>query len=121
MYELLQFVANDLIPRILIKYNQDSFATELADLEAVRGGKGTSWEQFFANATPTQLAQLKAIESQMFPKALQLMSSLDGPEDITQFNYEEVSGTGRLYATTTSKTLGIINTNVPPPPPPPRS
>lgn len=112
VYDLLQFIAADLIPRIVIKHNQARFDTPLKQLAGLRGSQ--SWEDFFRNATADQLAQFNQIESAMLADAVNLMSSLPVPE-ITQFNFDELSPGALAVAQMT-----VINSNVPPPRPSPR-
>jgi hypothetical protein len=111
LYELLQHIANDLIPRIVIKHNQDKFDPALMRLRTLRDKHGKSWEEFYENASDTDLAEFREIESDMLDDAIARMGNLDiYMPQVHQFNFEELSPLKLAESV-----MVIVNNNVPPP------
>jgi hypothetical protein len=108
VYDLLQFIANDLIPRLVIKANEDhdTFKTQLEKLVAIRG-KDTKWEDFFKDSSDK--SEFIQLERAMLDDAIKDMAKLKKPE-IQQFNFDELSP-GILA----NSIMSIVNSNVPPP------
>jgi hypothetical protein len=106
-YDLLQFIATDLIPRVVIKANQHAFDTELKLLQGMRGNQ--TWEEFYENASEYEIAEFKRTERAMLDKAIAGMDTYEMPL-IQQFNFDELSP-GKL----STSLVAIVNGNVPPP------
>src|SRR5690242_2352806 len=58
--ELLHFVADELIPRLVVKTNEEKFEKELAKINSYRGKK--DWHTFYANASQQELDDCKALQ-----------------------------------------------------------
>jgi hypothetical protein len=118
VYDLLLYIANDLIPRIVIKANEDEkdFDIQLAKLKAMRdyGGVERTWEQFFASAPPEDIVKFRTAERAMLDDAIARMGALPMPT-IHQFNLEDLSPTKLA-----DSIMSVVNNNVPPPVKPPR-
>lgn len=109
VHDVLHFIAHDLIPRVAIKHNQQNFATELAELARLKG-KWPSWDDFFANASVSDLQEFKEKEKAMLLRAVSILDTLNLPDDIFQLSFDELSP-----GTFAASTRVIVNINVPPP------
>jgi hypothetical protein len=110
LYDLLQYIANDLIPRIVIKHNQNDFPV-LKQLQALRDKHGKTWEEFYEKASDTELEEFRKIESDMLADAIARRGAfVDKMPQIHQFNLEELSPP-KLY----NSEMYVVNNNVPPP------
>jgi hypothetical protein len=107
VYDFLQYIANDLIPRIVIKANEKAFDAALQKLNGMRGSQ--TWEEFYENASEPDLAIFRKIESDMLVDAIARMGTLEMPQ-IHQFNLDELSP-----PTLANSEMIIVNKNVPPP------
>jgi hypothetical protein len=106
-YDLLQFIASDLIPRIVIKANEAKFEKELYQLRDMRGDQ--TWEEFYENASDDEIAEFKKVERTMLNKAIETLDTFEMPL-IQQFNFDELSP-GVL----STSVVKVVNSNVPPP------
>jgi hypothetical protein len=105
--ELLHFIADDLILRIVIKENPDNHFRSLFAAQA----KITNGKPLSANYSASDRRKLDAIEAKMLQEAKDLIEKRpDLVINLTQFNFDKLSPPLLAQSLQT-----IVNSNVPPP------